>query len=348
MDKTTRVVAIDRDAPDPSILDDAGAVLRGGGLVVFPTETVYGLGADATNAEAVASIFAAKGRPAGNPLIVHGETTDAVRTAVTDWPAAAERLAGQFWPGPLTMVLPRSRLVADAVSAGHDTVGVRVPDHTVARHLIRAAGRLVAAPSANRSARLSPTSAAHVLKDLDGRVDLILDAGPTCVGVESTVVDLTCDPPRILRPGSITAGQLSEALGLAVAIPVLSGDAAGGAFTSPGQLSVHYAPRTPLRLIAPGQADPNGRVGLIVVGGGPSETDSPFAARVRWQTPQEAEAELYATLHLWDELTLDRIDVILPPEEDRWRAVRDRLWRASRPWSREGVSRTGDGTRTAD
>ena len=206
---TTRVIPVDPDEPDAGALAEAADILRGGGLVAFATETVYGLGADATNPEAVARIFEAKGRPSFNPLIVHADSTAMARRLVAGWPDEAEVLARCFWPGPLTLVLPRSGIIPDVVTAGRETVGVRVPRPEVARRLIAAAVCPVAAPSANRSTGISPTLASHVLRDLDGKVDLILDSGQTAVGLESTVVDLTLRQPRVLRPGPVTAPSWS-------------------------------------------------------------------------------------------------------------------------------------------
>src|SRR4051794_3459108 len=212
MSSTTRVIAVDPRQPDPSVLEEAARVLMRGGLVAFATETVYGLGADATNPEAVARIFAAKGRPTFNPLIVHASHTDMARACVADWPETAHALAGRFWPGPLTLVLPRSTIIDDIVTAGHDTVGVRIPEPPLARRLIAAAGRPIAAPSANRSTGVSPTLASHVLADLDGRIDLVLDSGQTAVGLESTVLDVTTRLPRILRPGPVTLSEIEGVL----------------------------------------------------------------------------------------------------------------------------------------
>src|SRR5579864_4916197 len=192
------VLTVDPQAPDAAAIAEAAALLRAGGLVAFPTETVYGLAANALSADAVSRIFAAKGRPAGNPVIVHVADAAGARALVDDWPAAAERLAERFWPGPLTLVLPRSRQVPDLVTAGGSTVGVRVPAHPVALALLHACGLPLAAPSANRSTRLSPTRAAHVLGDLGDRIDLLLDGGATPGGLESTVLDLTAAPPRLL------------------------------------------------------------------------------------------------------------------------------------------------------
>jgi L-threonylcarbamoyladenylate synthase len=341
---TTTTRSIATAEPEPEAIEEAAAVLRRGGLVAFPTETVYGLGADATDEAAVRKIFEAKGRPATNPLIVHAADAEGVRPSVSQWPRAAEVLASAFWPGPLTLVLPRSNLIPDAVTAGAGTVGVRVPDNRVAQRLLAHFGRPVAAPSANRSTGVSPTTAAHVLKDLGGQVELILDAGPTPVGIESTVLDLTSDPPRVLRPGAITAGQIGRVLGVEVA-GVARSSAPGSPFTSPGQMEVHYAPRAVVSLVDPAtigeQPWPTADrpYGLIVAGHDvPAGVGLP-RFRVDWHDPIEAARDLYSTLHQWDEAGLPFVYVVLPPAEDRWLAVRDRLWRASRRWARGGVEK---------
>lgn len=327
-------------ATDPAALDEAARVLHAGGLVAFPTETVYGLGADALNPVAVAGIFQAKGRPATNPLIVHGHDIQEVRQVVSAWPHHAAILAQRFWPGPLTLVLPRAPLVPDVVTAGLGTVGIRIPDCPVALQLLRTSGRPIAAPSANRSTGVSPTTAGHVLADLEGRIDLILDGGPTRVGIESTVLDLTTDPPRLLRPGAITATQIGQVLGVEVATPAprLTTDTA---LSSPGQMEVHYSPRASVCLCRPDEVSNEPRsapwkIALIVAGHRISGIHGVYDFRVDWFDPAEAARELYATLHRWDDESVHRIDVVLPPDDDAWRAIRDRLWRASRRWAREG------------
>ncbi len=245
--------SIDPVSPDEPTLREAAGILRAGGLVAFATETVYGLGADATNPAAVARIFEAKGRPATNPLIVHVPHRILARRCVADWPEHAEILAKRFWPGPLTLVLPRSELIPDIVTAGHQTVGVRVPQTTVARRLIARARCPIAAPSANRSSGISPTLARHVAADLGDRVDLILDSGQTTVGLESTVLDLTTREPRILRPGPITAEAMEHVLGgVRVREAIGNSAAPDRPLTSPGQMAVHYAPaRRPCGCAAP-------------------------------------------------------------------------------------------------
>src|SRR5262245_2786343 len=235
--------------PTAENLVRAATVLRGGGLVAFPTETVYGLGGNALDPAAVARVFDAKGRPARNPLIVHVADAGRVPDVAADFPDAARRLAERFWPGPLTLVLPRRDDLPAAVTAGGPTVAVRVPAHPVALDLLRAAGVPVAAPSANRSGELSPTTAEHVRRSLGDRVDLILDAGPTGRGIESTVLDVTGPRPRLLRPGPIPPGVLEAILGPIERSRVRE-SGSGPALPSPGQLSRHYAPRTPVELAA--------------------------------------------------------------------------------------------------
>ena len=242
----TDVLTLDAQHPDPSGIARAAALLRDGRLVAFPTETVYGLGAHALDVEAVRRIFVAKGRPAHDPLIVHVRDLSDVAPLTTGIPPAAHALAARFWPGPLTMVLRRSDIVPPEVTAHLDTVAVRVPAHPVARALIAAAAIPVAAPSANLFSRPSPTRAAHVLQDLDGRIDLLIDAGPTDVGVESTVVDLTEEVPMILRPGAVTLEMLRSVVPESTMRPERSDET--GAVKSPGLLSKHYAPAAPLTL----------------------------------------------------------------------------------------------------
>ena len=333
----TRVIPVDPDEPDPAAIAEAAEVLRHGGLVAFATETVYGLGADATNPEAVARIFEAKGRPATNPLIVHVSHQAGALACVSRWPDRAELLADRFWPGPLTLVLPRSPIIPDIVTAGHDTVGVRVPRPKVARKLIRAAGRPIAAPSANRSTGVSPTAAEHVLEDLDGKVDLILDSGRAAIGLESTVLDLSGRHPTVLRPGRITQEVLARTLGEPV--DRLESQVEASEFRSPGLMSIHYAPRKPAYRIDRDRfvAHPvGGRYLLISIGRLPDpwpRGPARHRAHVRHHSPASAARSLYHHLHALDrDAELDYLAIIPPPDEPRWRAVRDRIWRATRPW----------------
>jgi L-threonylcarbamoyladenylate synthase len=326
----TEVLIVDAHAPQADRIARAATVLRGGGLVAFPTETVYGLGALALDADAVSRIFAAKGRPANNPVIVHvAEITEAVALAA-EWPDAAERLARRFWPGPLTLVVPRGAAVPDVTTAGGRTVAIRVPAHPVALALLRAVGAPIAAPSANRSSQLSPTRADHVLHGLDGRINLVLDGGPTTGGIESTVLDVSTSPPRLLRPGLIGPAELESVIGL---ISRHAGPNAGEALPSPGMLPRHYAPRTPLECSVDGRARvaellrAGARVGWLTWNE-PASTAGLVVPRMSMH-PAGYAAHLYAVLHTLDEAGLDRIIVDLPPDNEEWLAVRDRLRRAS-------------------
>jgi len=325
----TRLLVVSPDAPDPDAIAEAVAVIRRGGLVAFATETVYGLGADATSSAAVEGIFRAKGRAATNPLIVHVDSVESARPVAAEWPSIAEALAERFWPGPLTIVLPRTRLISDLATAGGPTVALRVPKPVVARDLIARARVPIAAPSANRSLRISPTSARHVAKDLDGRIDLILDSGATTVGIESTVLDLTVDPPVILRPGSITPEEIAAILGFR---PEIRGETAPS--RSPGQAAIHYAPQT---VAYRGTLDDLDHplltdcTGLLIIGAHSAKIGRTPAHRIELLTPDFAEPAFYDALHRLDDLGLDAILVILPPDTPPWAAVRDRLIRATRP-----------------
>lgn len=294
------------------------AVLRDGGLVAFPTETVYGLGADATNDRAVARIFEAKQRPQFNPLIAHVSTPEEAWDHVQRTPAG-RALAAAFWPGPLTLVLPRRSdcRLSLLSSAGLETAAIRSPSHAGARALLAAVGRPVAAPSANRSGQLSPTTAAHVARSLGDRVDLILDGGPCPVGVESTVVDASISPPALLRPGGVTAEAIEAVLGgpLATAVP-------GEGLKSPGMLDSHYAPVLPLRMNATA-AEP-GEALLGFAGTRDATMDlSPGGDLV------EAAANLFAMLHALDDSRYRAIAVARIPDSRIGRAINDRLRRAA-------------------
>ena len=304
----------------------AAALLRAGELVAFATETVYGLGADATDPRAVAAIFEAKGRPRFNPLICHYADAG---TALADVNATdlARRLADAFWPGPLTLVLPRGARcrVALLASAGLDTLAVRVPAHATARALLRAVGRPVAAPSANRSGRVSPTTAAHVLRELDGRIAAVLDAGRCPIGVESTVLDLTGERPVLLRPGGATREAIEAAIG-----PVETGKPVGP-LRAPGMLASHYAPSLPVRLNATSAAPDE----ALLAFGPPLPGAGATAQLSLTGQPVEAAANLFAALRALDEAakkqTLRAIAVMPIPDAGLGLAINDRLRRAAAP-----------------
>jgi L-threonylcarbamoyladenylate synthase len=306
----------------PRAIARAAELLRAGRLVAFPTETVYGLGADATSDRAVAAVFAAKGRPRFNPLIVHVPGL-AEAAALVKFDARARRIAAHFWPGPLTLVLRRrgGSGLSLLASAGLDTVAVRAPAHPVAQALLRATGRPLAAPSANRSGRISPTEAAHVAAEFGDNLRLILDDGRTPVGVESTVLDLSGETPALLRPGGVTLEALSALLG-PVAMP------AAGPLRSPGMLASHYAPALPLRLDAiaarPGEA-------LLAFGPQPPAGFAEVAWLSRSGDLGEAAANLFAMLRQLDRPAFSGIAVMPIPEHDLGRAINDRLRRAAAP-----------------
>ena len=310
-------------------VEQAAAVLRRGGLVAFPTETVYGLGADAENPDAVARIFAAKGRPVNHPLIVHIGHAGLLEHWVADIPPSAWLLAKHFWPGPLTLILKRNARVLDAVTGGQDTVGLRMPDHPVALALLTAFGGGVAAPSANRYGRISPTLAAHVRDELGEAVDCILDGGPCRVGIESTILDLNGAHPQLLRPGAISAAAIERVLGQPLA------EVSRAVPRVPGALPSHYAPQTPLVLVAPYDLqaevkrclERGERVAVLA-----RSTATPLTNCV-WQTmPSDASDyahELYARLRVLDALHVDQLLIEALPAEPVWQAVRDRLARAA-------------------
>jgi L-threonylcarbamoyladenylate synthase len=335
--RTTRILRLSPERPDQNLLREAAAILRAGGLVAFPTETVYGLGANALDAAAVERIFDAKGRPATNPVIVHVVGESMLGLVAARWPRQARDLATRFWPGPLTLVLPKGSGVPDIVTAGGSTVGVRIPDHPVALGLIREAGVPLAAPSANRSSQLSPTRAEHVLAGLDGRIDLILDAGPTANGIESTVLDLTRIPPVLLRPGPISIAELEAVIG---SIVRRSPDSATSPLPSPGLLPRHYAPRTPVELFASRRellvrASALRQVGMVLFGSIDGGAINAIGMPI---DPPGYAAQLYAVLHDLDTQGLDHILIELPPDTEAWLAVRDRLMRAATVKMTAGIS----------
>ena len=339
----TVVLAVDAQRPDAGAIARAAACLRRGGLVAFPTETVYGLGVHALDPVAVRKLFDAKERPAHDPLIVHVASLDDARTLVTLVPPAAAALAEHFWPGPMTLVLPKSGIVPDEVTAGLPSVAIRVPSHPVAQALLRAAGIPIAAPSANLFSRPSPTRAAHVVADLDGRIDMVVDGGPAQVGVESTVVDVTGPSPRVLRPGGVSFEALAAVLG---ARPLAGAPVdTNRPMPSPGLLERHYSPRAPvtlyegeaihvvaaLRAAAEAAAEAGRRVGLLLMDGDRVEAPNGAVRRLgSLAAPDAVAANLYAVLR---ELDAAGVDVILAHGVTDTRgigaALRDRLRRAA-------------------
>jgi L-threonylcarbamoyladenylate synthase len=331
----TDVIHINPARPEPSVISRAAEVLRNGGLVAFPTETVYGLGANALNEAAVAGIFAAKGRPAKNPVIVHVNDHRAAQELVAAWSDEAQVLAERFWPGPLSLVLPRQSHIPDVVTAGGPTVAIRIPRHPIARALIEASGVPLAAPSANRSNRISATTAEHVQRTLQGRVAMILDGGPTPGGLESTVLDLSGDSPRLLRPGLVTVLEIESALGKKVDV-VHAASLSDDPLPSPGMLSRHYAPRVPLECIegsgfarAQELSNSGSRVGWLALGEPPGDIPASVVACPMPHDVADYAARLFATLYALEDADVDRIIVDLPPSTPEWLAVLDRLRRAS-------------------
>ena len=350
-------------SPTAAAITEAAAVLRAGDIVGMPTETVYGLAADALDPAAVSKVFAAKGRPADHPLIVHLPSAEHLPQWAAAIPKDALALARAFWPGPLTLILKRTADVPDEVTGGQDTVGVRVPAHPVALALLRAFDGGLAAPSANRFGRISPTTATHVQEELGERVAMILDGGACAVGIESTILDFSRDVPEILRPGAITpediarvigrrprvpgesvaetasarAGQCGDASGLAeAAAPNAAADAAQPAPRVSGALAAHYAPRTPLRLVEPALladeaaalAGEGSRVAVLA-----HSTSDPRDARLSWRSlpadPAAYAQGLYASLRALDGVGADLILIEALPGGPGWRAVADRLGRAA-------------------
>lgn len=316
----------------------AAELLRQGRLVAFPTETVYGLGADASNADAVAGIFKAKGRPATHPLIVHiGDVA-----SLYDWadtvPEAALKLAERFWPGPLAMILPKKPEVPLAVTGGQDTVGLRMPNHPVALALLKSFGGGIAAPSANRFCRISPTQAIHVSEELGDAVDMILDGGPCQVGVESTIVDLSGNQPRLLRPGHITREEIEAVLQTELLLPSNKAPEpeTSDEVRAPGMMAVHYAPTTPA-ILCPAEQLPERlrqlaalgkKIGLLSCRLDIAETGQIRVVRLPDNAADYAQ-NLYAALRQLDAMQLDLILAEQPPQTESWRAINDRLGKAT-------------------
>ena len=308
------------------MLARAAGLIRAGKLVAFPTETVYGLGANALDPVAVARIFQAKGRPTTSPLIVHVDSIRMARELALEWPPAAETLARRYWPGPLTLVVPKQPLIPGIVTAGLKTVGLRAPSHPLALALIREAGVPIAAPSANRFAQLSPTTAQHVREALGDSVELILDGGPTTVGIESTVLSLATCPPRLLRPGMVSLQEIESLIGLVEVWGRIENGRT--AHASPGLHQKHYCPATTLLLVEGGLPPLAGR-GVYLWREHPAEAAASIAM------PREAQAyaaALYETLHREDSKGWDWIAVEKPPETPEWAGILDRLARAACSW----------------
>ena len=318
----TSVVQVDPESPGPDDVASAAEALRAGRLVAFPTETVYGLGAVMDDRAALARVFTVKGRPATDPLILHVAAVEQLAELVTDLPPAAELLAERFWPGPLTLVLPRSAAVPDEVVAGGPSVAVRLPSHPVALALLRTVGRPVAAPSANRFGRISPTTAAHVMAELDGRIDVVVDGGPTTLGLESTVVDLSGRVPRLLRPGGVTLEDLRGVLGTVEHVErevVDESDAAA----APGRFLRHYAPTTPLVLV---QGGPDLQADLVA---GLRNAGVAVGAVELPEDADDAARRLYAQLRVADAGGAELLVVRAHEAHGLGRAVNDRLFRAA-------------------
>ncbi|MBJ7496915.1 MAG: threonylcarbamoyl-AMP synthase [Gemmataceae bacterium] len=323
----TQLLKLDPDNPDTEVLREASLILNQGGLVAIPTETVYGLAANIFNASAVAKIYTAKGRPGNNPLIVHVHSVEQAKSLVLNWNECAQKLAEAFWPGPFTMVLDKKDLVPDCVTAGASSVALRIPKLFVTRKLIEIAGVPLAAPSANISGSISPTTASHVLKDLEGRIEMILDAGPASGGIESTVLDVRSNPPTLLRPGLVTVQMIEKIIGPINQFQQLH--LQGTAFPSPGMMARHYAPKTPVINVE------NSGVEML-------EKLKKEGLKVRLlgfqimkdaiclpENPVGYASALYAALHDLDAMGLDRIVIALPPNTPQWLAIRDRLNRAA-------------------
>jgi L-threonylcarbamoyladenylate synthase len=320
----TRVISAVRDShPDLEAIQAAAESLQSGELVAFPTETVYGLGANALDCEAIAKIYEAKGRPSNNPLIVHICDRNMAQRIARRWPTLANDIADSFWPGPLTIVVEKADAVPANVVGGGHTVGLRMPAHPIALELIRAAGLPLAAPSANRSNAISPTTAEHVMASLGGRIPTILDGGPTTSGIESTVVDATGSSPVILRPGPISLEMLRVRFSNA---HYRSEPLKSIVLPSPGMLAKHYSPRTPMRLVDRDQLkQPPSHVGMIAIS--PIERATNIVNL--GSDPAAYAAGLYAAMHQLDAEGYGEILVESPPMDDAWAAIRDRLSRAT-------------------
>ena len=304
---------------DPDILK-AAEILRSGGLVVFPTETVYGLGANALDPSAIRKIYALKGRPAASPLIVHVANIEQARELAAEWPQEAERLAREYWPGPLTLVVSKKTIIPDEVTAGLPTVGLRVPRHPLALALLHETGFPIAAPSANRFAQLSPTTAQHVREAFGDATPFLLDGGPCEVGLESTVIAVTRDGLEVLRPGMAFVEEAENEV-----LEAATSQSIGYAHRSPGQHKKHYSPRTRVLLVSRGQLPREGRGAYLWLA---YNARASFKQRMP-QSAEEYAAKLYAALHELDRQNFDWIAVEIPPDTPEWAPIRDRLTRAA-------------------
>ncbi|QGN50606.1 L-threonylcarbamoyladenylate synthase [Micromonospora sp. WMMD558] len=315
--------------PADSGIAEAASVLRTGGLVAFPTETVYGLGANALDARAVARIFEAKARPSFDPLITHLAEAAELEKLVGSVPAAVAALAERFWPGPLTLIVDRPAVIPPIVTSGLETMAVRVPDHDAARALIAAAGVPVAAPSANRFGQLSPTRAEHVVRGLGAAVDVVLDGGSARCGIESTIVDMRGDRPVVLRLGALPVESLEEAVGPVVVRPGSSGQP-----VAPGALAAHYAPRTPLRVVSGAEpaAGDGARRGFLAFRDRPAGDWAEVAVLSAGGDLTEAAARLFDALHRLDSTGVTEIVAEPVPDVGVGRAINDRLRRAAATW----------------
>jgi L-threonylcarbamoyladenylate synthase len=316
---------------DRNIIEQAVHLLQSGELVAFPTETVYGLGADASNPAAVAKLYAAKGRPENHPVIVHLAELSQLSFWVSQIPDDALRLAEKFWPGPLTLILPKAPHVLDAITGGQKSVGIRVPSHPLALDLLKAFGGGVVAPSANKFGRLSPTRAEDVRKEFQDQVAMVLDGGACAVGIESTIVDLTGSQPMILRPGMIEQAEIESVIGaVRLAARIVDDESITRA---PGGLPSHYAPTTPLKLVHADELrritdnlpQGNVRIAVMAFSAAPLEMNWIIAN----SDPHAFARDLYSNLRQLDKLKLDQIIVEAPPEDSHWDGIRDRLVRAA-------------------
>lgn len=340
MSDAPEILAVDPIRPDPATIARAAAIIRAGGLVGMPTETVYGLAANALDPLAIGRIYAAKGRPAHNPLIAHVADAKSAQQLAAEWPIMAQALAQRFWPGPLTLIVRRKAMVPAELAAGLDTFGVRVPDHPVALALIRSCGFPLAAPSANKFTEVSPVTAQQVARGLGSAVQLILDAGRTRVGIESTVVDVSGATPVILRPGMIAREAIEAVVGpTGRASTPMHEDAARPA---PGMIARHYAPRARVHLAtaaemptalveAQTRAASGTAIGLLLCTLSLPHTHAfAFASRLG-DDPERYAAGLYDALHMADQLHCEQLFIEAPPVTSAWDAIRDRLQRSAHP-----------------